>query len=657
MKRVASLSIAMASLLYGADTTLPGVTITDRAESGYSSEAASDLAASDAAIDMRRTTGKPQEITIRGLGREDLAITAEGAMTHGACPGRMDPPLSHLNAARIDQIETTKGPYNVRQLGAMGGGAEVKHKPLPDGRTLEAKAGVASFDRRDLEIYAGEGNERFGIAAAITHHESGVYKDGKGNPLTDAAANYQSGITGKKLYEKQAASIQAGFRAESFTTTIELDRIDTDHALFPTRRMDETMTETTQIAASFEGREGALEGLKVRLYQNSVDHVMDNHTFRTTADNMKTDAKGDSVVSGVLASKEFSAGDRHFELGAQMSKRTWDVARYWNDERGLRNNGQMIDTETTITGLYGVAHLPIKADCNLEIGVRVDSVKIEDSNANTTNMIEGAGLDYSASSNDTLFGAYLKRTQKLSDEWRFIAALGTAQRAVAPDEAYIQQANGPGTMPMGTQGNPDLNSPRNSQLDLSLEHKSADLSLSSTLFYAQLDEYVYEVGVDANNKTYTNIDATMMGLDLQAAYRLDEAITLKMMAAWQQGRKKSSENGSRNLAGMPPLRGGLHALYQADRWKASLELDASAKQSDVDTGVGETKLDSWQSVSLRGEFRIAKGWLLQAGIENLTDEHYALYNAYSPDPVNPSDPGSVLAEPGRTLYAALHYRY
>jgi iron complex outermembrane receptor protein len=644
MKRVASLSLALSSLLYAADTTLEPISISAQEEALHSDTPALDMAASSPGIDMRRTTGKPQEITIHGLGGEDLAITTEGGATHGACPGRMDPPLSHLNTARIDRIETTKGPFNVRQPGVMGGGAEVKTKPLPTQRTLEAKAGAASFGRTDLELYGGEGNDRFGVAAGIVHHASGIYKDGDGNELSDVQPGYKDNITDEKLYSKQGAFIQAGAHTEAFTAAIEYDRLDTDHALFPTRKMDETMTETTQIAASLKGRSGAFEGVNLRLYQNTVDHVMDNHTFRNAM--MKMDAKGESTVSGVLASKHFSAGDRHFELGLEHQIRTWDIGRF-NGTSGAFIS-QMIDTETTLTGLYGIAAVPMKKDCDLEVGVRVDSVEIEDGNTNATNLIEGAGLDYSDSSSDTLFGAYLKRTQRLSEEWRFIAALGTAQRTVAPDEAYIQHPS--------SRGNPQLKSPRNSQLDLTLARSGAQWQMETTLFYSQLKDAIYEKA-QGSVTSYENIDATMSGLDLQMAYRLDEAITLKAMAAWQQGRKDEAANGSDNLAGMPPVRGGLHALYRADRWKASLELEAAGSQSDVDTGLGETKLDGWQTVALRGEYRLAKGLMLQGGIENLTDEHYARYNAYDPDPVNPSDPGSVLAEPGRTLYAALHYRY
>lgn len=667
MKRTLSLCVTLASALFAADAALEPIVVTGSHESP-ALNAAMDLA-QEPGVDMRRTTGKPQEITIRGLGGEDISITGEGAATHGACPNRMDPPLSHLNTAKIEGYEITKGPYNVRQIGTLGGSAEARFKPLPDQTVLEAEMAAGSYDRRDISIYGGGGNGFFGIAAGYQKSEAGIYKDGDGNYATDGATPaYKTDIEDKKAYIKQGTFVQAGFRAGGIKTVVEYDTLTTDHALFPNRPMDETQTDTTQKALTLEGTEGVLSGLKIKLYQNNVEHVMDNHTFRTGA-TMEMDAKGESAVSGVRLSKTFSLGNNGFEVGAEQMTRTWEIARYAAADGTLRPNGRMIDAETSLTGLYAVANIPVKEDCKLEAGLRMDSVKIEDSNQNLItsgpntgkNMIEAIGNKYEDSVSDTLVSAYVKRVQELAGGLRFTAALGTAQRPLAPNEVYIQQAGGmmamTGQVPVGTQGNPDLKSPKNSQIDLGIEGKGGPLDFKAGVYYAVLSDYVYETNVTAvnNNKTYTNIDATMKGIDLSARYRISGDFSLKAMAAWQQGEKDKSDNGSKNLAGIPPLRYSLHALYEQPKWKVSLEMDAAAKDTDNDEGLGEVKMDGYTVYNLRAEATLGKGFTLLAGIENLTDETYALYNAYSPDPINGTV--GVLPEPGRTLYASVKYRF
>lgn len=666
MQRTFALSVALATTLFATDSLEP-VTVTASGET-LPGNLALELAKDEPGVDMRRTTGKPQEITIHGLGGEDLSVTGEGAATHGACPNRMDPPLAHMNTAKIDGYEITKGPYNVRQIGVLGGSAEVRFKPVPAQTVFEAEAGAASYDRRDLSIYGGGGNGTFGIAAGVQRNESGVYKDGDGNYATDTATNYKADIEDEKAYDKQGVFVQAGFKAGGVKTAVEYDTITTDHALFPNRPMDETQTDTTQKALTLEGTEGVLAGLKIKLYQNDVEHVMDNHTFRTGA-TMEMDAKGETAVSGVRLSKTFTLGDNNFEVGAEQMTRTWEIARYAAATGLMRTNGQMIDAETSLTGLYAVANIPVKEDCKLEAGLRMDSVKIEDSNQNLItsgpntgkNMIEAIGNKYEDSVTDTLVSAYVKRVQELDGGLRFTAALGTAQRPLAPNEVYIQQAGGmmamTGQVPVGTQGNPDLKSPKNSQIDLGIEGKDGPLDFKAGVYYAVLSDYVYETNVTTvnNNKTYTNIDATMKGVDLSARYRISSDFSLKAMAAWQQGEKDKSDNGSKNLAGIPPLRYSLHALYEQPKWKVSLEMDAAAKDTDNDEGLGEVEMDGYTVYNLRAEATVGKGFTLLAGIENLADETYAQYNAYSPDPINGTV--GVLPEPGRTLYASVKYRF
>lgn len=650
MKKTVTVSFVLASLLVANETTtLDTVTVT-ASEAKPINISVEEKIAEEAGVDLKRTTGKIQEVTIHGLGGEDISVTGDGATTHGACPNRMDPPLAHIVGSKVEKVEVVKGPYDVRNFGAFGGSAEAKSKELPDTTKLEVSGAYGSYKKTDLKLYGGAGNEQFGVAVGAEKQSMGIYKDGGGNYITDKVdtPKYKNNITDKKLYDKQGAFVQAGFVAGGVQSVIEYDAIKTDHALFPNKGMDETKTDTTQKSLSFKGKDGVLDGAKLKIYENYVDHVMDNHTFRKVADPMKTDAKGSSTVKGLQASKKFSGGENSYELGGEYLAREWDIGRY-TTAGALRPNGMLIDTETTVMSLYGMATVQMKDDCKIEAGLRVDSAKIEDNNQFTRAKITSVGNSYSSSIDSTMVGGYIKRIESFGDS-NLTIGIGSLQRLVAPNEAYIQQPN-----PKGTQGNPDLKNPRNTQLDVIFTTKSDDYKAKIGGYYAMLTDYIYQVQADTNNATYKNIDATMYGVDLDGQYFITDDFSLKGSVAYQVGQKDKSTGGTKNLANIPPLRYSIHALYEANSYKVSLEMDAATKDTKNDKYLNEVDMDAYEVFNLRFEYKPIKSLTLLAGVENLFDKEYAKHNSYSPDPINPVE--VVLPEPSRTFYGGVKYVY
>lgn len=648
MTKSITISFALASVLFANETTtLESMRVTANDEKPISQSIESAIA-DEVGVDLKRTTGKIQEIAIRGMDAENISITADGTTTHGACPNRMDPPLAHLISSKIKRIDVIKGPYNVRSLGAMGGSAEAISKDLPDQTRLEISGAYASYNKTDLQLYAGAGNDQFGIAIGAQKQSSDIYKDGGGNYITDKVGmpKYKNNITDKKLYDKQGAFVQAGFVAGGIKTEIGYDYISTDHALFPNKMMDETKTDTTQKSISLETD----QELKIKIYENFVDHVMDNHTFRNGT--MKTDAKGDSTTKGAKISQKYSADRNSYEIGAEYMSREWEIGRY-NATTGVLNpKGMMVDAKTTAISGFGVANIELQTDNKIEIGARVDSVTIKDNNRFSKASIESIGNKYDDQLKDTLFGGYLKNEQKFGS-LTFVAGIGSLQRLIAPNEAYIQQFAAGAVK--GTQGNPHLKSPRNTQIDVSLEEKNSDYKAKVEAYYSILSDHIYEAKVDAANKTYTNIDAKMMGIEAKGQYFVTNDFSLKASVAYQEGKKDKSIGGSKNLANIPPIRYSLHALYEAYNLKLSVEMEAATKDSKNDESLNEVDMKSYEVFNIRGEYKLNKNFTAIAGVENLFDKEYAQYNSYSPDPINPTT--VVLPEAGRTLYAAVKYKY
>ena len=58
----------------------------------------------------------------------------------GACPNRMDAPISHIVTNNVDHIEINEGPYNVEDFGVLS--ADVKVHTLKPSKEFSGEVGV-----------------------------------------------------------------------------------------------------------------------------------------------------------------------------------------------------------------------------------------------------------------------------------------------------------------------------------------------------------------------------------------------------------------------------------------------------------------------------------------------------------------------------------
>ena len=77
-----------------------------------------------ASVSLVRRSGIANDIILRGQKKDNINVTIDGAKIYGACPNRMDPPVSHVLTNNIDYIEINEGPYNVEDFGVLS--ADVK---------------------------------------------------------------------------------------------------------------------------------------------------------------------------------------------------------------------------------------------------------------------------------------------------------------------------------------------------------------------------------------------------------------------------------------------------------------------------------------------------------------------------------------------------
>ena len=84
----------------------------------------------------------------------------------------------------------------------------------------------------------------------------------------------------------------------------------------------------------------------------------------------------------------------------------------------------------------------------------------------------------------------------------------------------------------------------------------------------------------------------------------------------------------------------------------------SNKYSHPDADAGEKELSAWNVFNLRAGYTFNKYVTLNAGIDNLFNEAYAVANSYELDPLTPDATHvAIVNEPGRFYYASLSFRF
>jgi iron complex outermembrane receptor protein len=191
MKKTISLSLLTLTALYGADVTLApiGVEASQISDVAHKAQTSADVAQalSDAipSIDMNRRSGIANDIYIRGQKRDNISIDIDGTKVCGACPNRMDPPVSHIVTNQIESIEVIEGPYDVENFGTLSGGVKIKTKKPSEKEQGELNVGFGSFGYKKFGASASGGTERVRVSAAISTETSNQYKDGDGNTWKD----------------------------------------------------------------------------------------------------------------------------------------------------------------------------------------------------------------------------------------------------------------------------------------------------------------------------------------------------------------------------------------------------------------------------------------------------------------------------------------
>ena len=676
MNRIIPLSLIAIATLSAAEVQLAPISvestvITEVAENASTSaDVAQALSTSVPSVDMSRRSAIANDIFIRGQKRDNISVEIDGTKVCGACVNRMDPPISHILASQIDEIEVIEGPYDVTNFGTMSGGVKVKTKAPTKKAQGELNFGLGAWGYTKLGATASGGNDLIRVLVSASHEKSGQYEDGNGDTMAEQVKNAAAlpgasakvkGAQYQTKYEDMDAYTKKSIMAKAFVTTLEDQELRlsvtanrSDDVLYPNSAMDAIYDDSNiySIEYNIDNVSDAYKNVNIQYYYSDVDHPMAT-SYRKSAAAVPVPSKDvtnhlKTSMQGIKLKNNFLLGSHEVLVGLDGSKRTWDGS-YYNSVTDAPITGpgnanpsakSINDAETTNMAIFAKLDKTY-GDLSVTIGARYDTTHVENGDARMQDN------DYDA------IGANIFTSYALNKENRIFLGLGQASRVPDGRELYFVSSMG------SIIGTDTLDQTTNQEIDLGYEVKNSMFKFKIKGFYSMLSDYIYyqKAGNPTNNGNFVNLDATVYGAELSASVYATDDITVDMGAAYKRGTKDDVAAGQDDdLADMAPLRGNIALNYEyMNNSTATLDVQVSDKWSDIDSVNAEQELDAWTIVNLKAKHAVNKQFDFTFGINNIFDETYVVSNTYFD--LTLLDNTMLMNEPGRYVYTNLDFKF
>ncbi len=651
MNKIIFLSFCLAPLLFGAKLEEVCVETTSVDEVSKKAKTSIDLAKTlndnIPCIDMNRRSAIANDVYIRGQKRDNISIDIDGTKIYGACPNRMDPPISHIIASQISKIEVIEGPYDVENFGTLSGGLKIEtKKPSKDlAGTLEAGYGDFGFKKIGFDLSGGD--DRIRALVGYTYEDSKQYKDGNGDRLYKQLQNNvgaTNAMTYKdndlKAYKKQSAT------AKVFVKTYEDQELRlgytanrSDNVLYANSKMDAAYDDSNiySIGYKVDNLSEFYKQTDLSYYYSDVDHPMDGKYRVGSNPNTYLTNHLKTSMQGVKFKNILELDSYKLTLGLDGSKRMWKGESFMTNRNSGAISMQKVSLAKTTTqngALFAKLEKNI-GSLDLSSGLRLDHTTIKSDGS--------SDKEYNSMSANIVSTYHLNSSNSL-----FLGA-GVSSRVPDARELY---ATG------DISGEQNLKQVKNHEVDLGYSAIYEDFEFKVKGFYSSFDDYIYLRSNGANKYKFDNVDARVYGGEGSLTYILSDELILDTSLSYKRGKKSGFAN--KNLADMAPLRSKVSLEYEyMDNSFATIEMLNSAKWSKIDSDSGEQKLAGWSVFNAKIDHAINKNIDFTLGVNNITNKTYIQSNSYVDLTLvgAGSGPTMLLNEMGRFIYTNLTFKF
>lgn len=655
LNKFIALSLACATTLMAAEAVqldtinVESTTLSDVShEQIKSADLADALQKAVPSISMNRRSGIANDIILRGMRKDDINVLVDGTKTYGACPNRMDPPISHVLANNIESISIIEGPYDVQNFGTLSGAVAMTTKEPKKDLHGELNVGFGSFNYKKVGATVSGGNDLVRVMVSGSAETSDQYEDGNGDDFVaqmaksgvPAGNQYQGQYNDLKAYEKKTLMAKAFVNpTENQELRLSYTANRSDDILYPSSAMDALYDNSNIYDVTYEIKQiGDLsKKLELQYYASDVDHPMST-LYRVAATNLANEMTSHLTTNtqGAKIKNTLDLGNYELLVGLDGSKRNWDGKYYRNGV--YLNKDSIPDAYTDNAAVFSELSRSFDA-FSFKMGIRYDATTIK-SNAYETRNYEA-------------LSANILTNYKLNAHNKLIFGIGKSSRVPDAKELYFLPNMG------AVQGNQNLDQVKNYEADLGLENNYENFMLKTKAFYSKLYDYIIYDAAGGHNK-YENIDASLYGLSVNGSYFISDALTLDAGANYQVGRKDTlaANQTDRDLPNVTPLKGNLALTYDyMQNSYVKAEVVATDAWSKYDSDDKEQAIDGWSVLNLKASHEFNKHVKLDLGVDNVFNTTYAISNTYADLTLLANGSVMLLNEPGRYVYTNLTLTY
>ncbi len=598
-----------------------------------------------------RKGGTALDPVFRGFQRDQLRVVVDGMMeVEGACPNRMDPPVSHFSLTDLGRLELVKGPFSVRFGSTLGGVINLVRQDaaVMGGRGITGRVGTGylsntSRTTADLRVIAGTPEVGIEISGAVA--EGDDYTDGAGNRV-DGEFNRDSTTIGTSL------RLSDGHRVSLRYHHVYL--WDTEYPALP---MDADYDETDIFSISWDWSPGTVfDRIRLSAFTGRVDHLMSNRN-RPTVAMMLMETLADTRTRGMRVEGNLRLGSGRVQVGLDHKEKEKDGTR----TRTMAMNPGMPmsdriwpDAWRNETGIFAEWNESSGESVTLSGGIRIDRFR-SDAREPMVMFTQLYGSDLMRE--DTALSLHAGMDVVLSERVHGALYLGQGVRAPDISERYLY------LLPVGLDrydylGNPDLEREINRQLEGELVWHGDRMMIQLSVFYADLTDLISARIIDdvdprspgvSGVKRFENIpDAVRYGAELELNWVPQPEWIFSADMFWSRGRDRFR---GEDLPETPPAELQLKARYTVERFSVRWTTRIVARQDDVSVSFAEPETAGFTTHTVAGEFRIGDIIIL-GEISNITDKAYAEHLTR-----RISGTGIRIAEPGRSFFVGCRYHF
>jgi len=610
-----------------------------------------------ASVSLVRRSGVANDIILRGQKKDNINVTIDGTKVYGACPNRMDPPVSHILTNNVDYIEINEGPYNVEDFGSLSGDVKI-HTIRPEEEFAgEVNLGFGSwgYQKGAFALTGGTDTVRFLLSGSAEKSEQ--YEDGDGSDFAgQIARNISEGTASMMAQYQPAYRDMDAYTKKTLMAKLFWDITDnqelrlsytanrSDDVLYPSSMMDALYDDSDIYNLEYIAKDLGTysKELNFQIYQSEVDHPMSTKYRMASLNDPMNPGNPNEVthaptteMQGAKLKNSFDIDNHTITAGLDYSLRNWD-GRYYKNGMAMIKSIDDVDTENYAFFLKD----EIKTDkFVLDLGLRYDDTKITSENASQHK------------NNYSELNGYIFGTYNMNETTKYFAGFGKSSRVPDARELYFVKMG----MPPVHVGNSDLENTVNYEFDVGTEEKYENATVKAKAFYSRLNDFILYNNTLSN---FENVDATIYGFELSGVYIATDTVYFDYGMAYQRG-KKDNDQADKDMPEIPPFKfnGAVNYDYD-DTMKLKAEVIASDSWTAFDSDNGEQKLDAYAVVNLKGTKEFGKNFELTVAVDNLLDKTYAVSNTYKDlTLLTAGDEVMLMNEPGRYIYTNIKYKF